>query len=959
MDQAAKIIDVTRSYVPVDPRTFPRTLHATEQEDRPEQRFPVIPFDGQNFMPSAYGYKSYFGTTQKLNIDNLVAKIDKIFLYQNLTLENVLIALCDSGIWYKDGGETGSWTQLVAKELSPDPLAYFPWSMCIIENDVYAYRQGDPTFYRLYSTAADTLLFQELTPTFLNMEGQIGLFKAGSRLGFWDSDNSLAWSNLDNFADFTPSVLTLAGSAKFTDIVGTIVTVLSHGDGFMIYATKSILYVRKAPGELFQWDPLVVMTNNGIVFERQAAATVPDTRHFAYTSNGIYEIQNGKPEVIIPEVFDFFQENLQPKYLRILQGRYLFVEIFDEELLTGRGLFRDGQSPESVLILPGADATTGGAIDEVVEGGGSICPVIGNYGDYIEQQPGPSELPPDPLEGTLYQPVYTAYLRPPRDSFVNGYDADPCSITFNAELIPMSPIIETIDDYSGGYRVVEGDEMYLDGLWTIERFIAVQTALWAADAANMAELLLEISSKSESREYSISTDAAPYVGEGNVRTECYGDKTGVIFTEGKFGLSGCQFWLTRYAIGVAQVVTKDNRYAEAEDTLQNMTFIGYSVAGVGGAFGSIAAAISFYNSTLLPDDAVEIDGDGPPGSFTGGGWGIGYHFFQLHTVARVISGIVVGGVYVQKVFQVSSGFEADGYNEEFITESEIAGRYKKTFHMEGQNALNIIEMAPVPDTAYCVLVGWKYTKDDNTEGFIARGEECTDMTSLIDDSENRQPPYNIPTPLPIGDDGSVCGVPFEPVTVPGDPEYSVSYPDQEVVYPGVTFLLRDGTGAPLYPVRYGAYVYDTHLKKWGKCVVRYSELLDYSPLNSTTDGIVATSTFGILAGIADPEGGIRLFDSFPAISYITYGKIGYYRLGLTSLEEMHVDFRDVCTGYMRIEGSFDGKNLQDGLQKQLSYENVRQFSMYGVLPARWHTVTIGGYYDITHLEYRGYRQGRR
>ena len=65
-----------------------------------------------------------------------------------------------------------------------------------------------------------------------------GIFRANGRLGFWDSANSVSWSSLFSFIDFTPSLETLAGFATFNDVLGRIVTIKASGSGFIIYSTK-------------------------------------------------------------------------------------------------------------------------------------------------------------------------------------------------------------------------------------------------------------------------------------------------------------------------------------------------------------------------------------------------------------------------------------------------------------------------------------------------------------------------------------------------------------------------------------------------------------------------------------------------------------------------------------------------------------------------------------------------
>ena len=69
--QQAHVIDLSRSYIPVDPESFYENMGFTGQEDAPERLLQIVPFEGYNFLPTMYGYKSYFDTTSKLNITTL------------------------------------------------------------------------------------------------------------------------------------------------------------------------------------------------------------------------------------------------------------------------------------------------------------------------------------------------------------------------------------------------------------------------------------------------------------------------------------------------------------------------------------------------------------------------------------------------------------------------------------------------------------------------------------------------------------------------------------------------------------------------------------------------------------------------------------------------------------------------------------------------------------------------
>ena len=81
MAQQAKYIDITHfcTYLPIDPITLPENSQATTGEDAPEQKIPVIPYEGYNFMPTSVGYRSYFGANSQLNVDDLPVRAMILF----------------------------------------------------------------------------------------------------------------------------------------------------------------------------------------------------------------------------------------------------------------------------------------------------------------------------------------------------------------------------------------------------------------------------------------------------------------------------------------------------------------------------------------------------------------------------------------------------------------------------------------------------------------------------------------------------------------------------------------------------------------------------------------------------------------------------------------------------------------------------------------------------------------
>lgn len=979
MQQRAKFIDVTRTFVPVDTESFPQTLHVGSGAESPEDRIPVVAYAGQNFLPTSYGYKSFFGTNQKLDIDAISARIDMILIYQTAAFINILIALTEEGLYYCDSMATGTWTHAVEYDPPADAETYYPWSYCVLNNELYFYQQGRPSLWRIFSSA-EGIEIEEITPNFLNMEGQIGIFKAGSRLGFWDSDNSCAWSTIDDYSNFTPSVTTLAGNTKFTELVGTIITIQPHGDGFIIYSTKSIIYVRKAETELFQWSPKLVLAA-GIAYPRQVAVGLPDTTHYAYTSQGIYLIQSTEAKIIVPEVWDHLRTLRDPKYLKFIQGRYLFIEVF-ESIENSKVAFKDGMVPEGILTLPGATGELAPAIEEVIISRDPLCGVMGNYDNLLYQnQPtvpggedtggGEPMLPPADVHPTQpnYKPLYSCHLRMPR--FTGG------ELTWTNSPCP-------IDDLHGGYlevspedifgtdntRTVLGTDAYEDGQWTIERFVATQTALWQIEENALENLLTQIEQRTESDSLT-SHSSSPLEPPPFDSSGCSGATIPSKFTKPYFGMNKCSFWLTRYGIEAMNIRHLMREDGTSDDTIESYETIAlYTLAGHYGA--SCAAAATSY--AAASGHTLTIDSFNPSDGST-------YRAFT-------VGGVVHAGFYVARYDDAGPGGHTSQYcaalvappggtkslnvplggsSPRPVTIQDTAGRYKSVKSRKAFNKLKPVEYPPIPETAYCEFVGWTYTAADGSRKTLLGGG-CAMKSSDIDGSgaidDERQVPYEntgslVENLMPFSDDGQVCEAPFEPIVIPGEPAVELDWPDQTVTYPSATFLLRDGTAAPLYPVVKGAYVYDTHLKKWGKLVLPYQHLLDYSPINTNSQSAITPETFGILAGVCSTSGYIYMFDAFPKDSWITYGKIGYYRNGFTSLEELRVDFNTLSSGYVKVEGSLNGKTYNIAIDKKEYFEDTRQAFVYGVRNARWHNITIGGHYDISYIEYKGFPQGNR
>lgn len=966
--QTTRFIDVTRTYIPVNPNAFPDSLHEYQRNDI-EDRVPVMAYKGYNFLPTAYGYKSFFGINQVMGINALEERIDRMFVFQNAQFENILIALCDSGIWYKVADTAGAWINLLAMPFDRSTQDHYAWTYAVINNDLYVYRQGFASYQKITSqVAAPGFVMTSVVPTFLNMVGQLGIFRAGGRLGFWDAENSTSWSSLDDFQNFTPSLETLAGSSVFSQIVGRIVVIRSHGDGFLIYCTKSVVFVQEAPESLFQWKPTRIMDTVGIAYPQECVAGVPDTIQYCYTNAGLYQIKMASPELIIPEVTDYFKESSGPKYVQFLEGRYLAFQTLDPDFAEGQAQFTEEVIPATTITFPGANLDLLDAVsDAETAGSPGFCPIANGLSNGAFSQPPSEDVPPS----TVWRPLYTAYLsRRGVAGEVSDWTNTPVATLdpngVEKNMCPEGAVVLSGYNTAGtGNTEVTGAEAYVDGNWTIERFVAAQSAIWQIEADGLEAFLQSVLSRTGGGQSISYAGVAPAPVPVAINKALIG-RFPAGFTGPQFGFSDCEFWLTRYVTGALDISRVKVNRVEVVD--------GQTIVPPAGYYriqnGVTLTGVLYPTGEAACDAWDYFDQPTYPRAITGAitvSLGVNFTGTQSHQVIDATTnnpvGTPSGGNGARPIWIPAPGqtlgLVATGSGDgttvilPIVSSQPSGGRYIITDTMTAYNEGAFVAMAPVPDTGYCIRTGWK----DIVSGDVIAAVACDDPPVYPPGSERGVAP-NRPGRI-ISDDGTFCSQPFEPFDIPGTPTITVNWPSQSVTIPSGSFLLQDGSIEPLYPTFEGAFVYDTHFKKWGKYKGRHKHLLDYSPINTYGPSEQSYARFGIMGGIVAEGGLLYLFDAYPADSYITYGKIGYYRQGMTTVEEIRASMKIPCTGFVLVESSLEGGNLTSGLSVTYPYTNATRLELKGGYSAKWHNISFYGQFDIAYLEYRGIIQGRR
>lgn len=1073
MAQRTKLIDLTRSYLPIDPNSFPETMHGTEGEDRPEKLPPVLPYEGWNFMPTGYGYRSYFGITTKLDIDNLPepAKCREVFCFQKNDLSNVLIALHDAGIYTKQGETTGAWTLSVAMT---DPVdgTVLEWSHCVIENKLYVYRQGEAQYHEFSDAVA--YVWTARVPTTLNMAGQLGIFGAGGRLGFWDSANSIAYSAFDSHTFFTPDIGRGSNITTLTHVMGRIINIVQQGEGFVVYATKSIVGVRKNPDNTFLWQAVPITKAAGISYRNQVALANPDTVHFVWSSVGLMKVENFAFEVVATEFYDFLKEQQVPVFIKFLEGRYLVVQVSAEEYVDGLITFYtqtvaplDVSLSYTIAIMDELDEDD---LDDAVYAVTALHAIQRNTSHiWAFNQPGGCSVGTGGQCTGKDYPVYKEYFRIV-DLFNGPTQASPqaglLSVVANYAQIEANINAATFSDMQFnlfGMTNLITDSPYpcsaLFGVTEVSTVVNPVTliteeslAVSAYPAENVAQQSGEVVFIEDAEGtfynrfnaicaiYEKFCDAfyaktknkiLPYNGrqtaaKTNVATTAVGlacSITGAVTpsqisvperirttisvpatinaTRTYFTVQGYDRLLKEYGLynnEIPWAFARPGRYrslACGYDATKEIVaaFLRFTVtAGAGeGYFGFVQADVPI----VLPDVASAGEAE----AILTAAIASAQITLTANNPGDVVSLLTsAAGVttrpYADKDGNVATDAIVAPKTVRFTCQSD-ASRVDITLHATSLRSIDTFRVTDgtsdqlgginpmlVPCTKEKLIEAFAYP--NSYVAYNAVGQPVVSATvspyagitaapygALADTTRNTVigtgicsvAPATVPSDYPQFNQATFSPdnftyIPVDFVLGADAITFSYSTVSETFTFPAIDFLMQEGAPVPYDQEWLGAYVYDLQLKRWGKMKQIYRQLLDFYPINSTSVGVIPFTNFGVQAAMLNDAGELRFFDMIPTDSYIKYGKVGLFRHGFTTLEQLRVDMRQSVAGTLEVETSLDGKTIDLGLTKTFDYDGLQLVQGLGN-SGRWHNLAFRGQFDLSYLEFVGYAASRR
>lgn len=98
-------INLRKTYLPLNPEEYPANMPMSSEREH-DERTPIFPYDARNIFPRGSGYSSFFGTNKSIGNDTLPPRCDDVFVYKSPEGDNILIALCEDGVYAQFGDGT-------------------------------------------------------------------------------------------------------------------------------------------------------------------------------------------------------------------------------------------------------------------------------------------------------------------------------------------------------------------------------------------------------------------------------------------------------------------------------------------------------------------------------------------------------------------------------------------------------------------------------------------------------------------------------------------------------------------------------------------------------------------------------------------------------------------------------------------------------------------------------------
>lgn len=283
--------------IPQFDQNFDRTVNSSAQDVDKDKGVPQV-FYMHNVMPTSQGYQSIGYNTNIDAMNPAVEDFDQFFLLRDSD-ENKALFSPSAGNNYVYTVPAGGWASI-----NPLPVGSFPYNGLVTASYIHKrtfiyYEMQGAIEYDFTAGTFSSVVFNGLVAN--NIRGICA--STGYNIAF--NEETVFWSSTTDETDFTPSLITGAGSQIPNDLKGKIVAILPVPQGFFIYSTKNIVSAFYSGNIRFPWIFREVPNSAGIANTNNVAWQSTLSLQYAWTTAGLMKIDRSGAEIVFPALADF------------------------------------------------------------------------------------------------------------------------------------------------------------------------------------------------------------------------------------------------------------------------------------------------------------------------------------------------------------------------------------------------------------------------------------------------------------------------------------------------------------------------------------------------------------------------------------------------------------------------------------------------------------------------------
>ena len=277
-----------------------------------------------NVMPTAQGYQA-IGYQPAISSTDTAGDFDTIFnlYYTSPTIVHLLFCPA-SGKNYIFDGAVGSW-------VSVSPIsgvsANTQVTVATVNGISYICYAGLGVY--TYSTSTKTIT--QVTLTAVTIGNIQGICASYGYLILWDNTNTVYWSNVSNPLDFSPSLITGAGSAGVQAANGAVLFCVPISGGLIVYCERNAVGATYSGNINYPFVFREVQGSGGVLASEDVTYQSNQATHYAWTTAGIQSLNLNSASDVFPEATEFLEklifEDFNEQTLQFTQT-YLSAPLF-------------------------------------------------------------------------------------------------------------------------------------------------------------------------------------------------------------------------------------------------------------------------------------------------------------------------------------------------------------------------------------------------------------------------------------------------------------------------------------------------------------------------------------------------------------------------------------------------------------------------------------------------------